>query len=63
MKHMIIACMAAVTLGASVIADDAAWTTLFDGKTLANWNKPFEWGEATVKGGEIMTYKVLTQNA
>ena len=32
---------------------EEGWTTLFDGKTLAGWKNPYEWGEAWVEEGEI----------
>jgi hypothetical protein len=36
---------------AAAPADD--FTPLFDGKTLAGWKNPYEWGEAKVEEGEI----------
>lgn len=53
MKSVFTACVALAALGTSVCADESCWTKLFDGKTLANWNKPFEWGEASAVDGEI----------
>jgi hypothetical protein len=32
---------------------DAGWRPLFDGNTLAGWTNPYDWGDATVEGGEI----------
>lgn len=37
----------------SVIAADDGFTDLFDGKTLAGWKNPYEWGKAEVVEGEI----------
>lgn len=38
---------------AAAAADDG-WTDLFDGKDLAGWRNPYDWGEAKVVGGEIL---------
>ena len=60
-------CITAVW-GASTIRCDAAgtgpgpaqkqtgkdgWVSLFDGKTLAGWENPYDWGKAWVENGEI----------
>lgn len=37
----------------SLQADTSGWVDLFDGKTLAGWNNPYEWGESKVVDGEI----------
>ncbi|MEM1062951.1 MAG: DUF1080 domain-containing protein [Planctomycetota bacterium] len=34
-------------------ASGPAWVDLFDGESLAGWNKPFDWGEAYVEDGVI----------
>lgn len=41
----------AMALSMSVLADD--FVPLFDGRTLAGWKNPFEWGKAEVLDGEI----------
>ncbi len=38
---------------ASINAANNEWVSLFDGKTLAGWNNPYEWGEASVVDSEI----------
>jgi hypothetical protein len=45
----LLACLSTFT---SVLAADA-FTSLFDGKTLAGWKNPYTWGEARVVDGEI----------
>ena len=35
-------------------ASDTQMVSLFDGKTLTGWHKPFTWGEASVENGEIV---------
>ena len=44
------ACAPAQSPG-SATAD--GWRSLFDGRTLAGWTNPYDWGTATVEGGEI----------
>lgn len=29
------------------------WRSLFDGRTLAGWHNPYDWGEAWAEGGEL----------
>jgi hypothetical protein len=45
----LLACLSTFT---SALAADA-FTSLFDGKTLAGWKNPYTWGEARVVDGEI----------
>lgn len=39
--------------GAALPASEEGWRNLFDGRTLAGWYNPYEWGEAWVENGEI----------
>ena len=50
--RLILGCCALLVASTSSWAE-GEWVALFDGKTLDGWNKPFEWGEATVVDGEI----------
>lgn len=39
--------------GAASGSAGSGWRSLFDGRTLAGWTNPYEWGEAWVEDGEI----------
>jgi len=52
-KSIAILLLATLASGISSNAKDGGWINLFDGKTLAGWNNPYEWGKATVANGEI----------
>ncbi len=52
MKHIFFVLLTLLPT-AFLSAQDAASTSLFDGKTLDGWHNPYEWGETTVKDGEI----------
>lgn len=45
--------LAVFALAFSITAFAADFVPLFDGKTLAGWKNPFEWGQAEVVNGEI----------
>lgn len=52
MKNTVLLSIISILLVAgTVFAGD--WETLFDGKSLDNWENPYEWGEAEVVDGEI----------
>jgi hypothetical protein len=54
MKKIIAILLLATLAGCqSSNANEGEWIGLFDGKTLAGWNTPYEWGTATVTEGEI----------
>ena len=44
---------AGVAAGGDPAGYDGEWLSLFNGRDLAGWNNPFEWGEAWVENGEI----------
>lgn len=44
----------AATTPAADPARGEAWRSLFDGRSLAGWHKPYEWGDARVENGEIV---------
>lgn len=44
-------CAAGADPGTSGSASE--WRPLFDGSTLSGWTNPYDWGTATVEGGEI----------
>ena len=52
-KTIAVLLLASVAGCISIKTKDTGWTPLFDGKTLAGWNNPYEWGQATVVDGEI----------
>jgi hypothetical protein len=45
--------MVVLAAGFARAADGDGFVPLFDGKTLAGWHNPFEWGQATVEDGEV----------
>ena len=50
-KYWISILSAALLSGSTTIA--AEWTELFNGKDLADWENPYDWGKAEVVDGEI----------
>ncbi|MCB1228530.1 MAG: DUF1080 domain-containing protein [Verrucomicrobiales bacterium] len=44
----------ALSLAAISQAEEEGWVPLFDGKTLAGWTNPYDWGQSEVKDGEIL---------
>jgi len=54
MKQILCALSLTVLAGcSSMTAETGGWVDLFDGKTLAGWTNPYEYGEATAVDGEI----------
>ena len=54
-RHFLSTVVAAGTLAPfrSVLAEEDGFTPLFDGKTLAGWKNPYDYGKAEVVEGEI----------
>ena len=54
-RHFLTTTLAAAALAPlrAVFAEEDGFTALFDGKTLAGWKNPYEWGKAEVMDGEI----------
>ena len=54
-RHFLTTTLAAAALAPlrSVFAEEDGFTALFDGKTLAGWKNPYDWGKAEVVDGEI----------
>ncbi len=45
--------LALLTAPALLLADEAGFTALFNGKDLTGWSNPYDWGKAEVVGDEI----------
>ena len=51
MKSRALSCLLSLAASLAFAADDG-FTPLFDGKTMAGWKNPYEWGTIQVVNGE-----------
>ena len=49
----VIATLGILSLSAIVVAEENGFVSLFNGKDMAGWTNPYEWGEIEVVDGEI----------